>query len=113
MRKGADELFLIRIVAKPNPENQEASEAGGAYVICWVDADDLTTAETRAIEAIEGERWQSMKFDHWELVSRRSYVENPEHDEGKRRELLESVDEAFKHGLSFTFFCWAIDATEV
>ncbi len=111
-RTKPDELFLIRMVAKPSPQNREAAEVGGAYANCWVDADELRVAEAKAIERIECEQWQPTKFDHWEIVSRRCYIEDPNRDETERQELLERVDEAFEYGVSMTLNCWPIDAPD-
>ena len=111
-RTKADDLFLVRIVATPSAENPEASEIGGAYVNCWVDADELRVAEERAIEAIESEQWQPTKFDHWEFVCRRCYDEDSRYNDTERRESLEHVDWAFEHGISFTFNCWPKDAPD-
>ncbi|QDT74560.1 hypothetical protein I41_37570 [Lacipirellula limnantheis] len=33
------------------------NDAGGAYVSCWVNADNETDAEVTALQAIEGEGW--------------------------------------------------------
>ena len=33
-RTKPEELFLIRMAAKPSPENPEAAEVGGAYANC-------------------------------------------------------------------------------
>lgn len=111
-RSTTEELFLIRFVAEPSPDNPEASEIGGAYVNCWVDADELRAAENRAIEALVGEQWRPTKFDHWEIVCRRCYVEDSRYDDDERRESLEQVDEAFTHGFALTFNCWPPDAPD-
>jgi hypothetical protein len=79
-------------------------------VNCWVDADDLRTAEERAIEAMAREQWKPAKFDHWELVYRSCYVNNPDEDE--RFELLERLDEALEHGIALAFNCWPLDAPD-
>jgi hypothetical protein len=111
-RSKTDELFLIRVVAKPSPENCEAADSGGAYVNCRVDADDLRTAEQAAIDRIRTEQWQPTKFEHWELVCRRCYTNDSRYDEDERRESLERVDEAFEHGIALTFHCWPGDAPD-
>src|SRR5438477_189981 len=105
-RTKGDELFLIRMVAKPLPQNPEVAEVGGAYANCWVDADKLSAAEATAIERIVSEQWQPTKFDHWEIVSRRSYIEDTNRDGKERQELLKRVDEAFEIGVSMTLDCW-------
>jgi len=47
-RKMPTEVFMVRLVACPEPGSNDFGEAGGAYVNCYVDADDLRTAEIRA-----------------------------------------------------------------
>lgn len=111
-RTKPNELFLVCILAKPSPGNPEAAEVGGAYVNCWVDTDDLRDAEAQAIEAIEAEKWQPTKFDRWQLVNRRFYVDSANYDEAERKELLEVVDEAFEQGLAFEFNCWPPEGAE-
>jgi hypothetical protein len=111
-RRSADELFLIRVIDTPLPENSEASDAGGAYVNVWVDADDLRTAERSAIDCIREEHWRPTKFEHWELVCRQCYTDDSRIDEDERRVSLERVDEAFEYGVALTFHCWPIDAPD-
>lgn len=111
-RKKADELFLVRMVAKPSPKNKEAADTGGAYVNCWIDADDLRSAEQTAIEKIRAEQWQATKFEHWEIVCRQCYIDDPEIDNEERRESLEQVDEAFQYGFALTFHCWPLEAPD-
>jgi len=111
-RRNADELFLIRMIAEPLPGNGEAADVGGAYVNCWVNADDLRTAEQRAIARIREEQWQVTKFDHWELVCRQCYTDDPRYDEEEKQESLEAVDEAFEDGVALVFFCWPVNAPD-
>ena len=111
-RRSADELFLVRVIAKPLPDNSGAAEIGGAYINCWVNVDDLRTAEQRAIDRVREEQWRPTKFEHWELVCRRCYVEDSKYDEDERRESLARVDEAFEYGIAITFFCWPVDAPD-
>ena len=111
-RRNADELFFIRVVAEPLPENTEAIDSGGAYVNCWVDADDLRTAEQAALDRIREERWRTTKFEHWELVCRRCYTDDVRYSEVERRESLERFDEAFEYGIALKFHCWPVDAPD-
>jgi hypothetical protein len=111
-RRKPEELFLIRVVAKPSHENSEAADSGGAYVNCWVDADDLRTAEQAALERVRAEQWQPTKFEHWELVCRECYTDDSRYNEGERRESLERVDEAFEYGIALKFHCWPVDAPD-
>jgi len=111
-RSAAGEMFLLRFVAKPFPQNPESSSVGGAYVNCWVDVDDLRTAEEKALEAMAREQWKPTKFDHWELVCRQCYIKNPDVDEDENRESLQRLNEALEHGIALTFNCWPPDAPD-
>lgn len=111
-RSSPGELFLITIEARPAPESEDAAEFGGAFVNCWVDVDDLRTAERRAVDLIREHGWQPYRFDEWQLVSRATYVDRkPEggEDEVDYREVL---DEAFEAGVSCIFHQWSADAED-
>ncbi len=79
---------------------------------CWVDADDLRTAEQVAIDRIREERWRPTKFDDWKLVCRSCYTDDSGYEENERRESLERVEEAFEYGIALTFHCWPVDAPD-
>jgi hypothetical protein len=111
-RSRPDELFLVRILAKPLPENKEAAKTGGAYVNGWIDAEDLRTAEQTALARIRAEQWRPIKFDDWKLLCRKCYTDDADLGEDERQELLKRVEEAFKCGMSFTFHCWPVDAPD-
>ncbi len=111
-RQKPEELFLVRIMAKPAPESAEAKEIGGAFVNCWVNADDLRSAEKMAIEQIQEEGWRPVRFDHWEVVCRESYTLSNEMDADERRDSLERVEEAFEYGIALAFYMWPVDAPD-
>lgn len=111
-RSAEDELFLVRFLASPLPENPESSSVSGAYVNCWVNAGDLRTAEKEALEAVTSQLWKATKFEHWEIVCRRCYVEDPDLDEAERRDFLECLDEALEDGIALSFNCWSPDAPD-
>lgn len=105
-RTRPDELFVIRIMARPGPDSPEPADTAGAFVNCWVDVDDFRTAELRAVATIQEEGWLPERFESWELVCRECYLEADEH------ESLERVEEAFRAGGACTFFCWSHDAPD-
>lgn len=111
-RSSADELFLIRLVATPLPENPEAADIGGAYVNCWVNAKDLRTAEQRALNRIREEQWRPTRFDQWDLVCRQCYLDDSRYSEDEKRESLERLYEAFEHGIALVFHTWPVDAPD-
>jgi hypothetical protein len=112
VRSACDELFLIRFLAKPSEENEVEKDWGGAYVNCWVNAENLRTAEQRAIERLREELWRPVRLDHWEIVCRRCYSEDSKEDEAARSELLTHFSEALDHGISTLFHCWPEDAPD-
>lgn len=111
-RDRPDQLFLVRLVSTPAADNPEVSEVGGAYTNCWIDADDLRTAEQTMLEALQTEGWQAQKFENWELVSQNSYDQDPRYDPAERKELSEQVEQAFTTGYSLVFYCWPINAPD-
>ena len=111
-RLASGDVFLVRFLANPLPENPESSSVGGAYVNCWVDVEDLRAAEERAIQEMAHEQWKPTKFDHWELVSHRCYIGNPDFDEEERREMLQRLDVALENGIALEFNCWPLGAPD-
>jgi hypothetical protein len=73
-RNSADEVFLVRMEARPNPENDESQEIGGGFVNCWINVDELRDAELRSIALIQENEWSAVKFEKWELVRLSSYA---------------------------------------
>ena len=110
-RASADELFLLTIEARPEPEADEYGEAGGAFVNCWVDADDLRTAERRAVALIEENGWRPHRFDEWELVTLATYADRPPPDDGEP-DLREVAAQAFTDGEVCLFNTWPVDAPD-
>ena len=52
-RSKPDEVFFIRMQASPQRGSEDFGEAGGAFINCYVDADDLRSAELRAVVLIQ------------------------------------------------------------
>ena len=110
-RSSPDELFLVTIEARPEPGSGESGEAGGAFVNCWVDADDLRAAERRAVALIRESGWRPHRFEDWELVTRASYANREPQDDGGP-DLRELVDQAFIDGEVCVFNTWPVDAPD-
>ncbi|HTK75170.1 MAG TPA: hypothetical protein VL371_07920 [Gemmataceae bacterium] len=109
-RSSPDELFLVTIEARPEPDSDEYGEAGGAFVNCWVDADDLRTAERRAVALIREDGWRPHRFDDWELVTRSTYDSHEPADDGP--DLREVAEQAFIDGEACVFNTWPVDAPD-
>ncbi len=111
-REQPEQLFLVRVVAVPAPDSPEIGEVGGAYANCWVDADDLRSAEQTTLAAISREGWYPQKFERWNLVSRDSYMQDASHSPEEIQAFTEHIEEAFADGYSLTFYCWPPDAPD-
>jgi hypothetical protein len=110
-RSSSDELFLLTVEARPEPDSDEFGTAGGAFVNCWVNADDLRTAERRSVALIEKLGWRPHRFEEWELVTRATYVHRqPEDDDGL--ELREIVEQTFIDGEVCVFNIWPVNAPD-
>jgi hypothetical protein len=110
-RSSSDELFFLTIEARPEPEVDEYGKAGGAFVSCWVNTDDLRTAERKAVTLIHGHGWRSHRFDEWKLVTRATYVDRDDQID-EEIDLRELVEQAFIDGEVCVFNCWPMDAPD-
>lgn len=110
-RSAPGEVFLVTIEARPTPDAEDYDEAGGAFVNCWVAADDLRTAERRAVALIEEDGWRPYRFDSWKLVSQDTYAdwEPGEDEEPDPREM---VAQALADGEVCAFYTWPKDAED-
>ena len=110
-RSSLDELFLLTIEARPEPDADDFGEAGGAFVNCWVNTDDLRAAERRAVALIEERGWRPHRFAEWELVTRATYADrDPRDDYGLNLRVI--VDQAFTDGEVCVFHTWPVDAPD-
>ncbi|MEI7425035.1 MAG: hypothetical protein WCK10_02870, partial [Candidatus Staskawiczbacteria bacterium] len=110
-RSSSVELFLLIIEARPLPGSQAYGGAGGAFVNCWVDADDLRAAERRAVALISEAGWRPHRFDSWEIVTRDSYNDlEPTDDDGS--DLSKLVSQAFIDGEVCVIHTWPFDVPD-
>ena len=104
------EIFFVRIEATPEAGCEDYGSAGGAFVNCYIDADDLRTAEIRAIGLIQQHGWQPIRFDTWEVTCAECVDDTSPEDGGSSpREL---VEQARLDGEVCVFHCWPIDAPD-
>jgi hypothetical protein len=105
-----EEVFMVRLEASPEPGSDDFGSAGGAYVNCYVDADDLRTAELRAIALIEQHGWRPQRFDTWQLTCVDCAGDAPpDYDGPSAREL---VEQARIDGECCIFHTFPIDAPD-
>jgi hypothetical protein len=110
-RSSREELFYIVMEARPGPAAQEYGEAGGAFVNCWVDADDLRAAQRRAVDLIRESGWRPHRLESWEIVTRDSYAEWVSGDDGGF-DPRDAMTQAFIDGEVCEYFCWPADAPD-
>jgi len=104
------EVFFIGMEASPKPGSADFGSTGGAYVNCYIDADDLRAAELRAIAFIQSSDWEPTRFTTWELTCVEcADATQPEHGGPSPREL---VQQALLDGEACVFHCWPIDAPD-
>ena len=105
-----EEVFMVRMLASPEPGCDEFGTFGGAYVNCYVDADDLRTAEIRAISLIQLRGWQPQRFETWQLTCIDCADDVPANESApSTREL---VEQARVDGECCVFYTWPIDASD-
>jgi len=110
-RSSPGELFLVTIEARPAPGSEEFGTMGGSFVNCWIDADDLRTAERRAVALIQTDGWMPHRFEEWSIVTRETYTDwEPQGDGGP--DLRELFDQALTDGEVCLFNNWPVDAPD-
>jgi hypothetical protein len=110
-RENGSDLFLVRIEVVPAEGNPESGKVGGAFANAWVDADTLREAEIKAVAEIETEGWRPQRFDHWEVVCKDCYS-GESHGKQEVRDILSSMETAFRYGVGLIFYTWPIEETE-
>lgn len=110
VRSSKTELFLLTIEARPTPEVEDGGQYGGAFVNCWVDVDDLATAEQETLALILENGWQPFRFEAWSIVTRASYEDDPTAEDDLDYD--EVISRAFTEGIVAVFNTWPIDAED-
>ncbi len=109
-RASPDEVFFISMEACPEPGSEDFGVEGGAFVNCYVDADDLRTAEICAIAHIQEQGWRPHRFSEWHLKCAECADDTePEHGGDSPRKLIE---QALLDGIVSVFHTWPIDAPD-
>jgi hypothetical protein len=56
-------IYYFMFEAKPQSDNPEKEEFKGAYVTCWVDSKDVSSALTTARSYINDEGWEVISIE--------------------------------------------------
>lgn len=94
-------LYCLVVEAAPHRNNPESKEYGGAYISCWVKADNPTDALRKVKEYIHEQNWAFIKTEDIFTVQREQYIDEPDS--------LECYDNALQYGFDAIFHTWPKD----
>lgn len=78
---------------------------------CWVTAEDLRTAERRAVALVQEAGWTPHRFEEWSIVLRDTYTDLEPSDDGGP-DLRELFEQALMDGEVCLFNNWPVDAPD-
>ena len=61
-------MYLLTFHTKPLPSHPEFDETGGAYVNCYIVAEDLEAANKIASEEITANNWRILELDESTII---------------------------------------------
>lgn len=94
-------MFFLTYLANPTPDAKEFADTGGAYVHCWIQAEERAEAEQRASGLIQEYGWSIEALEEGTTVTGDTYSE-----EDEDREFYE---EALMEGAVLVFNTWPRD----
>jgi len=69
-------LFVVTVLAHPDPTNRDWVDAGGAYVTCWIDTDSDRAALLQAETEIRDAGWVLESIENLVVATREDYEED-------------------------------------
>jgi hypothetical protein len=109
-RSSPDELFLITLEVRPVAGEDAFKSVGGAFANCWINADDLRSAQLRAVALVEESGWRVHRICEWEIVTEATYSDRQPPEEGP--DLRDIVTQAFVDGEVCVMHTWPVDAPD-
>jgi hypothetical protein len=94
-------IYYFMCEAIPKAENPEKEDVAGAYVSCWVDSTDLSSALKKISSYINDEGWDVINVEDQFVTSRDRYENDDELTES-----LECFDQAVNYGIAAIFHTW-------
>lgn len=91
-------MFYLTFHAVPTSEAKEFHKAGGAYVSCWIQTGDRSTAEQRARDLIHEYGWSVESLEEGAIVTSADY----DRDDAD----LELYEQALVEGEVLLFNTW-------
>lgn len=68
-------IFLLTYHGMPQPELEE-EDVAGAYINCWIEAENFEQADTVARQEIEEMKWRILDLDEAYTVTKEDYLED-------------------------------------
>lgn len=93
-----EHVYYFMMEAVPGESNKDDGDCGGAFINCWVRAENEEAARVKARKYVEEENWTLIKEEEAFPARRNDYADDPE--------TLECYDEACEYGLSAVFYMW-------
>jgi hypothetical protein len=94
-------IYFFMMEGIPMVDNPEKEEFDGAFINCWVNSVDITSALTKASKYIKSEGWRVLQIEDQMITNRERYERDPE-----LLESLECFDQAVSEGVSAIFYVW-------
>lgn len=98
------DMYYLLLEGKPRMNNKESKEVSGAYINCWVKAENETAAIEGAGEYLNSQEWDLLDIEEIYATSRERYLDDPDS--------LECFDQALGSGIGAVFYTWPV-STEV
>lgn len=102
-------VYLVQLEAIPNKDNPEKAECIGAYVNCWVKADNMNIAFQTATKYVNTQGWDVMSVEDQFEVQREMYVGEDGEVEEEYHDSLQSFDDAWREGVSAIYYTYSTE----
>ena len=66
-------IYFLTFHTKPTLANEQVNKIEGAYINCWIDADDIETAEKTAAQKIQDTNWEILNTEDGYEITREDY----------------------------------------
>jgi len=67
---------LLKYHGKPESNNKELNEIGGAFINCWVESKNIDQADRIARKEIDKLNWDILNHEESYEITRKDYMEN-------------------------------------
>lgn len=102
-------IYLVQLEAIPHNNNPEKAECIGAYVNCWVKADNMKIAFQTATEYVNNQGWEVVSLEDQFEVQRELYVGVDGKVEEELLDSLKSFDDAKIEGISAIYYTYSTE----